>query len=213
MSLTVQFYTMLAMIAMGSFFGASLDTYNRFLKRGERKRWIIFLNDILFWMLQGLVIFYILFLVNQGEVRFYIFIALVCGFAGYQALLKGIYLKVLEVIIQVIVIVWTFVIRGINGLIISPLKWLMILIISICIGIGKGLLGLVQIGLKVILWIIKVILTPIKWLGKGLWMLFPKKVKFAVERFWASFAGKLKQSKNTLMNGMKWLYTRFKRKP
>jgi spore cortex biosynthesis protein YabQ len=204
---------MLAMIAMGSFFGASLDTYNRFLKRGKRKRWIIFLNDILFWMLQGLVIFYILFLVNQGEVRFYIFIALVCGFSFYQALLKGIYAKLLEAIIQVVATVWIFFIRFLNGLIISPLKWIVILVVSIFIGIGKVLLGLVQIGLKVLLWIVKVIITPIKWIGKGLWRLFPKKVKFAVERFWTSFAGKLKHSKNKLINGMKWLYTRFKRKP
>ncbi|WP_328192609.1 spore cortex biosynthesis protein YabQ, partial [Heyndrickxia coagulans] len=39
MSLSVQFYTMLAMIAMGSFFGGTLDTYNRFLQRRNRKRW------------------------------------------------------------------------------------------------------------------------------------------------------------------------------
>ena len=73
----------------GSLFGATLDTYNRFLNRNARKRWLVFLNDVLFWILQALFIFYILFSVNFGEVRFYIFIALLCGFAGYQALLKA----------------------------------------------------------------------------------------------------------------------------
>ncbi|MFD6438251.1 spore cortex biosynthesis protein YabQ, partial [Peribacillus sp. NPDC060186] len=38
MTLTIQFYTLLAMIGMGSCFGAALDTYNRFLKRSKRKR-------------------------------------------------------------------------------------------------------------------------------------------------------------------------------
>ena len=74
MTLTVQFYTLLAMIGMGSIFGATLDTYQRFLKRGHRNRWIVFINDILFWMIQGLIIFYVLFLVNHGELRFYLIV-------------------------------------------------------------------------------------------------------------------------------------------
>ena len=44
MTLTTQFYTLLAMIGMGSCYGAALDTYNRFLKRTERKRWIVFIH-------------------------------------------------------------------------------------------------------------------------------------------------------------------------
>jgi len=100
MSLSVQFYTMLAMIAMGSFFGGTLDTYNRFLQRRKRKRWVVFVHDVLFWLCQSLLLFYVLFLVNAGEVRFYIFIALLCGFAAYQALFKNGYLKLLEWCIQ-----------------------------------------------------------------------------------------------------------------
>lgn len=57
MTLSTQFITMLAMVGMGSFFGAALDTYNRFLKRDTQKHWLVFLNDILFWLLQGLTIF------------------------------------------------------------------------------------------------------------------------------------------------------------
>ena len=69
-----------------------LDTYQRFLKRGHRNRWIVFINDILFWMIQGLIIFYVLFLVNHGELRFYLLLALICGFSAYQALMKRLYL-------------------------------------------------------------------------------------------------------------------------
>ena len=99
MTLSTQFMTMLAMIGMGIFFGAALDTYNRFLKRRKRKSWLVFINDVLFWILQSLFIFFVLFRVNQGELRFYIFIALLCGFAGYQSVFKGIYLKWLEMLI------------------------------------------------------------------------------------------------------------------
>ena len=56
MSLTIQLYTMLSMIGMGAWIGASLDTYQRFLKRQERKRWFVFIHDILFWIVQALFV-------------------------------------------------------------------------------------------------------------------------------------------------------------
>lgn len=57
MSVTTQLATMLAMIGMGSWLGAALDTYNRFLQRQNRKHWVVFINDVLFWIVQGLIIF------------------------------------------------------------------------------------------------------------------------------------------------------------
>lgn len=72
MTLTTQFLTMISMAAMGSYLGAAIDTYNRFLFRSKRKSWLVFLNDIFFWILQGLIFFYVLFVINQGELRFYI---------------------------------------------------------------------------------------------------------------------------------------------
>jgi len=38
MTLTTQFYTMIAMIGMGSFLGAALDTYNFFFKKMGSKK-------------------------------------------------------------------------------------------------------------------------------------------------------------------------------
>lgn len=73
MSVTTQLETMLAMIGMGGWLGLSIDTYSRFLQRRKRARFIVFINDVLFWLLQGLIIFYVLLLVNEGELRVYIF--------------------------------------------------------------------------------------------------------------------------------------------
>ncbi|PAC34593.1 spore cortex biosynthesis protein YabQ [Caldifermentibacillus hisashii] len=73
MSLTVQFYTMLAMVGMGSYFGVALDTYSRLFNRSKRNVIVRGINDILFWIVQALITFYILYLVNNGEIRFYIF--------------------------------------------------------------------------------------------------------------------------------------------
>ena len=80
MSLTIQLYTMLSMIGMGAWIGASLDTYQRFLKREERKRWLVFIHDILFWIVQALLLFYVFMHVNMAEIRIYIFLAILMWF-------------------------------------------------------------------------------------------------------------------------------------
>ena len=125
MTLTTQFYTLLAMIGMGSFYGAALDTYNRFLKRSQRKRWIVFIHDVLFWVIQGLLIFYVLFLVNEGEFRFYLFLALFCGFSAYQALFQKLYCHSLEIFIKIVISIYKFCIKSFQILIFIPIKWVM----------------------------------------------------------------------------------------
>ncbi|QQZ09502.1 spore cortex biosynthesis protein YabQ [Heyndrickxia vini] len=212
MSLATQFYTMLAMISMGSFFGATLDTYNRFLKRSVRKRWIVFIHDVMFWLLQGLLIFYILFLVNFGEIRFYIFVALVCGFAAYQALMKTTYLKLLETIIYVTITIVSFLKDIFTALIYNPLKWMIILFITILVGIGKGLYSLVQFILKVLLLMVKILFKPIIWIGKILWRVFPTSVKKYIEKFYIGIEGIAKKGTNKLVNGFKIIFRSHKNK-
>ncbi|MBS4175762.1 spore cortex biosynthesis protein YabQ [Bacillus sp. FJAT-49736] len=205
MSLTTQFYTMLAMIAMGSIFGASLDTYNRFLQRGKRKRWIVFVNDVMFWIIQGLAIFYILFLVNYGEIRFYIFIALVCGFAAYQALMKNIYLNLLEILINTIIAIYQFLVKLFMSLIYNPIKWIILALITISVALGKVLLSLVQLFAKMLLWTLKVIFYPIKWIGTLLWKLVPVAFRKFIEKIFQRLAGILKKAKNKIIYIFKWI--------
>ncbi|WP_113928188.1 spore cortex biosynthesis protein YabQ [Bacillus sp. P14.5] len=191
MTLSVQFYTMLAMVGMGSVFGAALDTYNRFLNRNKRKRWLVFLNDVLFWIVQALFIFYILFSVNFGEVRFYIFIALLCGFAGYQALLKEMYKNLLERIIQGFISLYSFMVKMARNLVYSPIKWLVVLLFSIILGIAKGVWTVFGFLFKAIISILKIVFTPLLWVVKIISSLLPKNIKKFVEKLYNKFAGYL----------------------
>lgn len=206
MTLSTQFITMLAMIGMGSFFGAALDTYNRFLKREKRKHWIVFVNDVLFWLMQGLIIFYVLFIVNEGELRFYIFIALVCGFAAYQSLMKRVYLKVLEIVISWIVSIWQFLVKLFLILIYRPVLSLFTLLISLIIALGKGLLALVQFVGRASWWTIKLLFAPIRMVLLILWKLLPKGIKKNVEKLYnrnAGFFKKIKKYVSTILNRWK----------
>ncbi len=202
MTLTTQFMTMLAMIGMGSVFGAALDTYNRFLMRTKRKSWIVFINDILFWLLQGLAIFYILFLVNKGELRFYIFVALLCGFAAYQSLFKKVYLRVLEISIRMAISIYRFLVKAFTLVIYRPIQGLITALIAVSVMLGKGIYSLLKVILKVLWLTVKVGFMPVKWLLSLLWKLLPKNIKKSVEKLYNKLAGYLQQTKNYVL---KWI--------
>lgn len=199
MTLSTQFMTMIAMIGMGSYFGASLDTYNRFLQRSKRKTWIVFCNDILFWLMQGLSIFYVLFIVNKGELRVYIFLALFCGFAAYQSLFKKAYLRLLEIVISMVISIYQFLVKVFRNVIYKPIYSLILMLISITIMLGKGLLALAKGILKVLLFILRVILKPVEWLGYLFWNLLPKRIKKLVEKLYNKIAGFFHKTKNTII--------------
>jgi spore cortex biosynthesis protein YabQ len=193
MSLNVQFYTMLAMIGMGSWVGAALDTYGRFLKRPTRARWFVFINDILFWIVQGLVIFYTLLLVNEGELRFYVFLALLCGYAAYQSLFQSYYKKLLELIIVTCIKTYRFFAKLVQALIIRPIRFLIQMFIVFLMTVFNIIIKIVRMLVKIV---IKICFTPIKWLCIILWKLTPKKIKRIFIKL-AGFTKEIKKLKTT----------------
>jgi spore cortex biosynthesis protein YabQ len=196
MTLSTQFFTLLSMIGMGSLFGAMFDTYQRFLNRPKRKQWIVFLNDLLFWIIQAVIIFYTLFLVNNGELRFYIFLALICGFAAYQSLFKGSYLRLLEFTIKTVIAISRLIRKTFQLLIFKPILGLIQLVIIIIIAIGRGLLTLVKFISKVLLLIVKIILFPIQKILFVFWKLLPKSIKNSVEKLYNKTAGIFQRIRN-----------------
>ncbi|MBL3645271.1 spore cortex biosynthesis protein YabQ [Bacillus sp. RHFB] len=206
MTLTIQFYTLLAMIGMGSGFGAALDTYSRFLNRSERKRWIVFIHDFLFWIIQGLLIFYVLFLVNEGEFRLYLFLALLCGFSAYQALFKGFYQRFLEFLIILVIKLARFIANSVHMLIFLPIKWVIVSILAIIIGIGKFILTLLTWAGKILLFILNIFWRPLKWILTYIWNLLPVFVTKNVGKFYNKGKGILLKIKNSIfrtLNGWK----------
>lgn len=199
MSLPIQFYTLLAMIGMGSLFGAMLDTYQRFLKRGRRKKWIVFVNDLLFWFIQGIIIFYVLFLVNYGELRFYLFLALLCGFSAYQALFKNIYLSLLESLIRLVNMTARLIYRTVYLLVYKPIRGLCLLLIAIILYFYGLLLSLVKIVWIMVKWITKTLFKPFLWL---LEKVIPESAKRFVAQLRKKTAGYLKGSKNTIIKAL-----------
>ncbi|OCA91597.1 spore cortex biosynthesis protein YabQ [Pseudobacillus wudalianchiensis] len=196
MTLTVQFETLLSMIAMGIFFGALLDTYQRFLKRQTRPRVISFFTDILFWCVFGLLIFYCLYQVNFGEVRLYLFLALLCGYSAYQALFKGFYMRLLEQIILTIVNIFLFLKKCFYFLIILPIKLIIKAVITIATIVGQSFLLLAKTTLSLLLWIGKIVFSPILLI----WRFFPEKLQKKATNLKEKLAGFFLSIKNKVMN-------------
>lgn len=120
------------MIAAGICLGAALDTYTRLFWK-KKKYWLTSLQDLLFWIVCGIFVFMWLRLINQGEMRLVIFLALLCGYAAYQALFQRIYTRVLDMLIRAIVSFYRLIKRVFYVLVYKPLYWFISLIVALCI--------------------------------------------------------------------------------
>lgn len=203
MTLSTQFLTMLSMVCSGCFIGASLDTYGRFLMRPRRAKWVVFINDILFWLVQGLLLFYVLLNVNEGEFRVYILLALLCGYAAYQSLIKGIYLALLEFIIKCAVGIYKTVLKMGNFFLVKPIIGIFNLLTAIISGLVIFLWNLLKWMARVIFLIAKVLLSPVSWILKGLWRLIPLSIRNFFYRFFKKTAGFYEKIKNK--SGNLWI--------
>ncbi|MTH55243.1 spore cortex biosynthesis protein YabQ [Bacillus mangrovi] len=200
MSLTVQFYTMFAMAGMGAWLGAALDTYRRFLVRSKRAGWIVFFHDIVFWLLQSILFFYVLLLVNEGELRVYMFLAILCGFAAYQGLLKGIYMAALNFFIRTVMLI-AKVLAGIgNFVLIKPVKAVFRLVFLIAAGL-LNLFWKISKWTFLFLWgAVKIVLSPVKWALRLLWKLLPAFLKKFISKIFVKAEGFAGKAKNLLLN-------------
>lgn len=187
---------MLAMIGVGAWLGAAIDTYGRFLKREKRAKWVVFVHDVLFWLLQGLIAFYVLLLVNEGALRFYILIALVCGFAAYQSILRYVYLNLLETIIHVTVQVYQFLAKVVRMLVIKPIQILVQAGIIVIIGLWKFILSTLRFTLLLAWRIIKLCTLPLRWIAVLGWRLLPKVLQKYLYKIFKNLEGFFTTIKN-----------------
>lgn len=203
MSLNVQFYSMIAMVGMGAYLGMALDTYHRFLYRGTRNRLIAFATDILFWVFQALLVFYVLYLVNEGALRFYLLLALLCGYAAYQSLFRTIYKKILELVIQLVISIYRIIVKLIVIFIVKPIKWIIQVIIVILLFIYGLLIRLIRL-------VYNVVLSILLFFGRVCWFFVPKRVKNYLIQFKGVF-GKFKNIFLTTIKKVKDLLDRRKK--
>lgn len=199
MTLSVQFTTLIVMVSSGIYLGIARDTFQRLSIHWKGNAFATYVLEICFWLLQTLIVFYCLFLVNAGELRLYIVLACFLGFSFYQALLKNLYLRVLEKLISVFRAIFRFLKQVVIILVITPLRWLILL----CSGV---IVFIFRIFMKLIEFILQIVLFPIRLLIRIVKPILPKNL--------IKFFHKFESIYSTIINtSRKWLkYLTFKRR-
>jgi len=192
MTLTTQFQTMIVMIIGGIYLGVALETFRRFEYYWKKNITFNYLMEISFWLLQTLILFYLLFVVNNGEVRFYIFLAVLCGFAAYQSLIASYYRRLLERVITSFISLYHFVYQVIDTIIITPLKWVIHLLFTILLLIFRVLSWFCWL-------ILRVIYFPLSVIAKLCSHLIPKNA----QKYLHSFAGIYSKIENSIVTRLK----------
>ncbi|KAA6470888.1 spore cortex biosynthesis protein YabQ [Bacillus swezeyi] len=195
MTLTTQFYTMLAMAGMGAWLGASLDTYTRFVIRAKTVRWLLFIHDLLFWMVQGLLFFYVLLSVNEGEFRIYIFLAVMLGFAAYQSLFKQIYIKILGWMISFFVLICRMTSKMMQMVIFRPVVWTFQSFLAIILFLMRNIYVLFRFFAVCLYKILKFAGYPFYFLIYQCYKLLPARIRGILSRFFQKGAGFFKKGK------------------
>ncbi|HLR40321.1 MAG TPA: spore cortex biosynthesis protein YabQ [Virgibacillus sp.] len=199
MTLDTQFLTMIFMVLGGLYLGIAKDTFRRFSPYWKNKWFINYVMEICFWLTQTFLLFYVLFRINGGELRVYVFLACLLGFAMYQALASALYKKVLESIIRVFTAIYRLFAKIVRALIITPIQWTVRLLLA-------SFLRIMQIIFTVFIFIAKCIFLPIIWFLKMVYRLLPDNMQNILHKI----AGFYSIIKNICSKWMK--YIKFKRR-
>ena len=162
--------TMISMILGGFFVGVALETFRRFSLTWKNNIILVFFMEICFWLIQSFVLFYVLFRVNGGEIRIYVIVAGFLGFAIYKAVAATLYKRILERLISIIVSIYRFFARIINGIIIIPVKFIIQLLITCLRWVFKGIILIVT-------FLLTIVFGPIFWIFKKIYHFLPKRVQ------------------------------------
>ncbi len=171
------------MVAGGFYLGIVLDTFRRFSKHWKNKILLVYMMEISFWLTQVFILYYVLYLVNAGELRLYVFAACLLGFATYQVLAATLYKRLLEWMIAIIKRILQFFHRLISTLVIAPIRY----IIRLLLAFSMFLLNTI---LVICGFILKMVYLPLKWIAGVLYKLLPKKIKLFLHHL-AGFYSKI----------------------
>lgn len=117
----------------GILIGLLFDIFRILRKSFKTSDIITYTEDLIFWILTGLLLLYSIFTFSNGEVRFYMFLAVFCGCLIYMLLFSkyfiNINVKIIKIIKKIVSIIFTpinLTIKFIKKLLIKPINFITI---------------------------------------------------------------------------------------
>ena len=90
---TNQSYLFLIFTLNGIIIGLLFDFFRILRISFKTPNFITYIEDILFWILTGILILYSIFTFNNGEIRLYIFLGIIIGIVLYILLISSFIIK------------------------------------------------------------------------------------------------------------------------
>ena len=134
---TDQALLFLIFIINGIIIGLLFDFFRILRRSFKTKDFITYIEDILFWVLTGLLLLYSIFTFNNGEIRLYMFIGAILGCIIYMLSISNYIVKIntkiiislkniLSKIINIIFIPFKFIIKFFRNILKKPISFIFI---------------------------------------------------------------------------------------
>ena len=96
-----QLYTLFVFILSGAVIGILFDLFRILRKSFKTPDIITYIEDIIFWILTGLFLLYIIFKYSFGQLRIYMFVSLIIGIVIYFLTISKYFIKLNIKIIRI----------------------------------------------------------------------------------------------------------------
>ncbi len=134
---TNQAYLFLIFSLNGFAIGLLFDFFRILRKSFKTNDITTYIEDIVFWILSGIIVLYSIFIFNNGEIRIYMFLAILLGIIMYMLLLSSYIIKInvfiidkikktIKLIINIIKTPLNFILRVIKKIFFKPISFIFI---------------------------------------------------------------------------------------
>ena len=98
-----QAYLFLVFSLTGVIIGILFDFFRILRRTFKTSNFITYLEDVLFWILTGVLILYNIWYFNNGEVRIYMFLGIILGILIYMLTLSSILIKIFSMLFRMLI--------------------------------------------------------------------------------------------------------------
>lgn len=109
-----QGYLFLIFILVGIIIGLLFDFFRILRRTFKTSDFITYIQDILFWLLSGIILIYSIFIFNNGELRAYIFLSIFIGIITYMLTISKYFINLNVIILTAIKKVFNFIIKTVT---------------------------------------------------------------------------------------------------
>lgn len=117
-----QLYIVISFFLSGIIIGLLFDIFRITRKSFKTPNIIIYIEDVLFWILTGVIILTTIFLCTDGQIRLYMIFVLITGAFIYFALISKYFIKINVKILNIFKSCIQFVLRPFNKILVLSNK-------------------------------------------------------------------------------------------